>query len=199
MPELRVSSINLERCAHIPTRSGATQFKKVRIIWVQFGLLLVDAATLVPYVLVLLTGIRARKMCGKLKKASDKYEEDLEFNFKKVAVVWFQAWSLLVDAVFVPLCFLVLLSGWRTRALLAVMSDEKIKGMERRCAAINQFFQMLLDVPFILMGLLVLLIAPWRWCATLTKDPIEDCMHVHPRVMCMPCLRMCMPWPAFYM
>ena len=50
-----------------------------------------------------------------------------------------------------------------TRALLDVISDEKTKGMARRCKAINQFWQMLVDVPYGVMGLLVVLLAPWRW------------------------------------
>ena len=60
---------------------------------------------------------------------------------------------------FVPAFVLVLCSGWRTTTLLARM--RKKKGVAKRKAVLKQLGALVVDLPFVLMGLLVLLTL-WR-------------------------------------
>ena len=65
----------------------------------------------------------------------------------------------LVDVAFVPAFVLVLCSGWRTTTLLARMREKK--GVEKRKAVLKQLGALIVDLPYVLMGLLVLLTL-WR-------------------------------------
>jgi len=148
---------------------------KTRSRWMgQFFIGLLDAVTFIPYVIVLCTGLRARKLCEKIEKVAGKYEEQVEFNYDRVSAIWLQFGSLLVDVVFVPIFLIVFLSGWRTSALLEVMADPKQKGMKKRCNAIKEFAKMLVDVPYILMSGLVVVFAPWRWGVLFGKLRLGD-------------------------
>lgn len=60
---------------------------------------------------------------------------------------------------FVPAFVLVLCSGWRTTTLLARMREKK--GVAKRKAVLKQLGALVVDLPFVLMGLLVLLTL-WR-------------------------------------
>jgi hypothetical protein len=60
---------------------------------------------------------------------------------------------------FVPAFVLVLCSGWRTTTLLARMREKK--GVEKRKAVLKQLGALVVDLPYVLMGLLVLLTL-WR-------------------------------------
>ena len=65
----------------------------------------------------------------------------------------------LIDFAFVPAFVLVLCSGWRTTTLLARMREKK--GVEKRKAVLKQLGALIVDLPYVLMGLLVLLTL-WR-------------------------------------
>ena len=58
-----------------------------------------------------------------------------------------------------PAFVLVLCSGWRTTTLLARMREKK--GVEKRKAVLKQLGALIVDLPYVLMGLLVLLTL-WR-------------------------------------
>lgn len=119
-------------CPCVAERSGGPSDATTRCRWIsQFCVGLVDAVTFLPYAIVLCTGLRARKLCQKIKKVEGEYDEELEFNFGRVGAIWVQFGSLLVDAIFVPVFLLVFLSGWRTAALLEVMADTEQKGMRK--------------------------------------------------------------------
>ena len=60
---------------------------------------------------------------------------------------------------FVPAFVLVLCSGWRTTTLLARMREKK--GVEKRKAVLKQLGALVVDLPYVLMGLLLLLTL-WR-------------------------------------
>lgn len=149
---------------------------EVRCLWIGqaiFGVC--DLVTAMPLALVLLSGLRTRKLLTKLrsKEVRDDYDEDVEYNWKARRLVWKQCGSLCVDLVFVPLALVVLLSGWRSISLLTLMRDKELKGMRKRGKAIRLFFHTLLDVPFILAALVPAL-TPWRTRALWTALKLWD-------------------------
>ncbi|KAL1511175.1 hypothetical protein AB1Y20_005991 [Prymnesium parvum] len=146
-------------CVSTSKLSGSPRRRWLEQAWIG----VVEGITYVPLVLVLLTRLRARKLCSKLKQRAGKHDEMRQCNFEQYAAVWVQFGSLLVDLAFVPIALVVLLSGWRTSALLGVLADKERKGMRKRGAAIWQSVELFIDVPFIMMGGFVVLLAPWRW------------------------------------
>ena len=46
--------------------------------------------------------------------------------------------------------------------------------MKKRCDAIEQFMEMVFDIPFILVGFLIFLLAPWRWHTFLGELKLGD-------------------------
>ena len=157
---------------------GAPSDSETRGRWIgQFSIGLLDAVTFLPYGIVLGTGLRAKKLCAKIEKVKGEYEEDDEYNYARATAVWAQFGSLLVDGIFVPLGLAVCLSGWRTSALLAVMADADLKGMKKRKKAIGEFGKMLVDIPYILMGGFVVLLAPWRWRAFFGELKLGDAAY----------------------
>ena len=74
---------------------------------------------------------------------------------------------------FVPAFVLVLCSGWRTTTLLARMREKK--GVAKRKAVLKQLGALVVDLPFVLMGLLVLLTL-WR-APLLIADAREETVH----------------------
>ena len=78
-------------CTETKTSSSAPGDSETRSRWMTQALFgLIDAVTFVPYVLVMVTGLRSRKLCRKLRDAARDYDEEVEFNMSKVAVVWVQ-------------------------------------------------------------------------------------------------------------
>ena len=74
---------------------------------------------------------------------------------------------------FVPAFVLVLCSGWRTTTLLARMREKK--GVAKRKAVLKQLGALVVDLPFVLMGLLVLLTL-WRaplLIADAREEPVD--------------------------
>ena len=134
----------------------------------------IDLVTAFPLAIVLLTGIRARKLLKKLrsKEMLEHYDKDYEYNMAARGLVWKQFGSLLVDAIFVPLALLVALSGWRTLSLVHLLRGDK-KGMAKRLKAIKLFFSMIIDVPFLLFGLFAAL-TPWRTRELWTELKLSD-------------------------
>ena len=136
-------------------------------VWGEFFLLLVcgaaDLATAGPLLVVLVSGLRTRKLIKKLRSDEVRagYDKDIDWNSKARALIWKQFLSLLVDFLFVPLALFVLLTGWRAIQLRRLLAGDE-KGMKKRCKAIKLFFSTLIDVPFILCGLVCALVAPWR-------------------------------------
>ena len=69
-----------------------------------------------------------------------------------------------------PAFVLVLCSGWRTTTLLA--RTRETKGVEKRLAVLKQLGELVVDLPFVLMGLLVLLTL-WRAASLRTCNPMR--------------------------
>ena len=133
--------------------------------WIgQFFIGFVDLITAFPLILVLCTGLRTRKLLKKLASSEmrAKYETEVEWNYEARVYVWKMFFALLVDLIFVPLAMFVVLTGWRVLELRAVTRDKSLKGMKKRCKAIEVFFATVIDVPFIVMGAFIVIFAPWR-------------------------------------
>lgn len=58
-----------------------------------------------------------------------------------------------------PVFLVIFCSGWRTSTMLAKMREKK--GVKKRKAVLQQFGSLLVDLPFVLMGVITLLTL-WR-------------------------------------
>lgn len=147
-----------------PKKADREDESELRLRWMGQAVLgLIDALTAFPLAIVMLTGIRTRKLYRKLRSQAvhAEYDQDVEWNPEARAVVWKQFGSLLVDCIFVPLALIVFLCPWRTLSLVHLMNSDK-RGMAKRWKAIKLFFSTWLDLPYLLAGLLIFVSSWWR-------------------------------------
>ena len=125
------------------------------VAWEYFIETLVDLPFLLMGAVVCVTW-RMPLLYLKLRRLSEAGESNAKSRRKYAAA---QFGQLGVDLVCVPF-FLIVVCSWRSRSLLRAIATAG-KGFEKQRAILREFTELLLDVPFLLIGVVVLL-SGWR-------------------------------------
>eukprot|EP00937_MAST-01D_sp_MAST-1D-sp2_P003101 g3101.t1 len=166
----------------MPEYNGALRFTWVENFWMS-----VNDVVHVPLFLgaLPLHGTELlRELCEKSSGGSaSQHKEDEYYDWSKRAAIRYYFCLTMLDIIFVPLVLCVLLSGWRTRSIYALVfasrpepasgaggdgsgggrdkEETQREVMQMRCAVVEEFIATLFDTPFVVL-LVLLVVTGWR-------------------------------------
>ncbi|KAJ6226093.1 hypothetical protein M0813_01062 [Anaeramoeba flamelloides] len=132
--------------------------EKRLVVTVQFGYLLMDIPLVIPFILLIITYLRAEIILKRLKQIRNN---EIQHTMHRYIIIEFI--KLLFDLPFLPLIFIIIITLWRSKHFLKNFKKFGAKNeIKKKLFIIQQFFYWILDIPTFVI-FLILVITYWRY------------------------------------